>query len=134
MFLSPTLGMTAQVVQSFGEKDGAGPRGSTLGYFVRPAYDSPTTHFHVRYTHLGNRFARNVNAVGFVRDDDRREIDSALSRTFWPGGSPFERIEYDSNYNVYWAADSSNLRSWEIVQGLSADLRNLLSFELNWVE
>ena len=134
LFFGPTLGITAQVVQSFGENDVPGPGGGTLGYFVRPAYDSPTSHFHVRYTHLGNRFARNVNAVGFVRDDNRRELDSALSRTFWPGAGPFERVEYDSNYNVFWAADSSNLRSWQIVQGMSTDLRNLLSFEFDWVE
>jgi len=134
LFFTDTLGMTAQLVQSFGDSDGAGPGGGTLGYFVRPAYDSSTAHFHVRYQYLGDRFADNVNAIGFVRDDNRRELDSALTKTFWPTGGAFERIEYDSNYNVYWAANSSTLRSWQIKQGVDVDLRNRFSFEFEWEE
>lgn len=134
LFFTDTLGLTAQLVQSFGDNDGSGTGGGTLGYFLRPAFDSSTTHFHVRYTYLGDRFAGNVNAIGFVRDDNRRELDSAFSKTFWPTGGVFERIEYDSNYNVYWAANSSTLRSWQIVQGIEVDLRNRFSFEFGWEE
>lgn len=132
LFFTDTLGMTAQLVQSFGDSDGDGWGGGTVGYFVRPAYDTSTTHFHVRYQYLGDRFADNVNAIGFVRDDNRRELDSAFSKTFWPVGGAFERIEYDSNYNVYWAANASTLRSWQIKQDLEVDLRNRFSFELGW--
>jgi Domain of unknown function (DUF5916)/Carbohydrate family 9 binding domain-like len=134
LFFSPSLGMTAQLVQSAGPGDPADPDGGTLGFFVRPSYDTPTAHFHVRYTHLGSSFADNVNAIGFVRDDNRRELDSALSRTFWLERGPFERIEYDSNYNAFWAANASDLRSWEVVQGLETDLRNLVSLEFDWTE
>ncbi len=134
LFFTETLGMTGQIVQSFGRDDGDGPGGGTLGGFIRPAYDSATTHFHVRYTYLGNGFADNVNAIGFVRDDNRRELDAEFSRTFWPQGGAFERIKYDSNYNVFWATDSSSLRQWEIRQGLEIDLRNRFAFELDWNE
>ena len=48
----------------------------------RPSYDSSTGHFHVRYSHLGNNFRDNVNDVGFIRDDNRRELDSAATVAF----------------------------------------------------
>jgi ATP-dependent Clp protease ATP-binding subunit ClpB len=51
-----------------------------MAYFIRPSYDSSTGHFHVRYTHLGDRLRDNVNAIGFIRDDNRREIDSAAEK------------------------------------------------------
>ena len=128
LFFSKTLGMTAQVAESWGDH-GSG----TLGYFIRPAYDSPTGHFHVRYTHLGDRFADNVNAIGFVRDDDRRELDSALEKVFWVPSGIFERIQYDSNYNIYWS-QMGTLRSWQIDQDLEFELRNRLSAELSYQE
>jgi len=128
LFFTRTLGMTAQLVQSWGS--GAG---GTWGYFVRPSFDSPTSHFHVRYTHLGERFGDNVNAIGFVRDDDRRELDAALAHTFWFGRSILERMRYNSNYNVYWS-QTGTLRSWQIDQTLDLDLRNRFSLTLDYTE
>ncbi len=125
LFFTSTLGMTAQLVQSWGT-----PGSSTWAYFLRPSYDSSTSHFHVRYTHLGRHFAENVNAVGFVRDDDRRELDSALEHTFWMKNRTFERIQYDSNYNVYWS-QSGLLRSWQIDEGIEIELRNRFSLSLS---
>ena len=128
LFFTRTLGMTAQAAQSWGT--GAGGTGA---YFVRPAYDSPTTHFHVRYTDLGERFADNVNVIGFVRDDDRRELDGAFEHTFWPSSGIMERFGYDSNYNIYWS-HAGVLRSWQIDQELEVDLRNRFSLELEYTE
>jgi hypothetical protein len=129
LFFTDTFGMTAQLAESYG----AFGKG-TLAYFVRPSYDSATGHFHVRFTHLGDHFQENVNPIGFVQDDDRRELDSALSKTFWPAASPFERIQYNSNYNIYWAASSSLLRSWQIDQTLDVDLRNRFSLGFDFTE
>jgi hypothetical protein len=128
LFFTRTFGMTAQVAQSWGPGDGG-----TWAYFLRPAYDSPTTHFHVRYTHLGDRVAENVNAIGFIRDDDRRELDGALSHTFWSSGGVLERTEYDSNYNIYWS-QTGVLRSWQIDQAIEVDLRNRFSVEVEFTE
>ncbi|UCC71387.1 MAG: carbohydrate binding family 9 domain-containing protein [Gemmatimonadota bacterium] len=128
LFFTRTFGMTAQLAQSWGPfNDG------TWAYFIRPAFDSPTSHFHVRYTHLGDHFADNVNVVGFIRDDDRRELDSALDHTFWIRAGPFERIEYGSNYNIYWSQQDT-LRSWQIDQELEIQLRSLWSLELEYQE
>jgi hypothetical protein len=128
LFFGKTVGLTGQLVESYG-LHGAG----SLAFFLRPSYDSPTGHFHVRYTHLGERFQENANAVGFIRDDDRREVDSAISKTFWLRKGALEKLAYGSNYNVYWS-QSGRLRSWEVVQSLAADFRNRLSVGLGHVE
>jgi hypothetical protein len=128
LFFTKTLGMTGQVVQSWG-LFGNG----TWAYFIRPAFDSPTSHFHVRYTYLGDRFAENVNAIGFIRDDNRRELDSALEHTFWIASGAIERIIYDSNYNIYWSVRGL-LRSWQIDQGIEIDFRNRISMEATYQE
>jgi hypothetical protein len=128
LFFTPTFGMTAQAIKSWGPTEGG-----TWGYFIRPAYDSPTRHFHVRYTHLGDAFGDNVNAVGFVRDDDRRELDGAFEQTIWFRGATLDRLRYDSNYNIYWSQQEV-LRSWEVVQSLGLDFSNRLSSSVRHVE
>lgn len=128
LFFTKTLGMTAQLIQSWGSSNGG-----TWAYFIRPAYDSPTGHFHVRYTHLGETFGDNVNAVGFIRDDDRRELDAALERTFWVRRSILERVGYNSNYNIYWG-QTGTLRSWQIDQSLEIEFRDRLSLEAEHTE
>lgn len=127
-FFTKSLGMTAQAVQSYGPFD----RGTTA-LFLRPSYDSPTGHFHIRYTDLGERLADNANVVGFIRDDDRREFDSAIEKTLWVRTGAVERAGYSSNYNIYWSR-GGRLRSWEVVQGVEIDFRNRLTAEVQHVE
>ncbi len=128
LFFTGTWGMTAQVVQSWGEYG----RGAAA-YFVRPSYDSPTGHFHVRYTHLGDRLRDNLNVIGQITDDDRREIDSATEKTFWVKSGAFERIQHDSNYNAYWS-QTGILRSWQVDETVEVEFRNRWSVELDWTE
>ncbi len=80
LFFTRTFGMTAQVVKSYG-RFGRG----TEAFFLRPSYDSPTGHFHVRYGHLGDRVGDNLNAIGLMVDDDRREIDAVDGRPLAAG-------------------------------------------------
>ena len=128
LFFTKTLGMTAQVVRSFGSFSNG-----TEGFFVRPAYDSPTGHFHVRYTHLGEHLGDNLNAIGQVQDDNRREIDSAIEKTIWERSGLFERVKYESNYNVYWS-QKKELRSWQIDQAAEVQFRNRWSAEVKYTE
>ncbi len=121
LYFTENWSATGQLVHSYGEFS----RG-TAAFFVRPAYDSATAHFHVGYSHLGDRVADNVNVIGFIPDDDRREVDSAVSKTLWLTNSPVERIQYTSNYNTYWG-QTGVLRSWQVDQGVSVDFRNLWS-------
>lgn len=118
---SDRLHFTGQLALSYGDK-----AEEDLAFFLRPSYDSATFHFHVRYSQLGEQFGDNANAVGFVPDDNRRELDSALTKTFWIRKGPVERIGYESNYNIYWGFDRS-LRSWKIDQELELDLKNKFS-------
>jgi hypothetical protein len=83
----------------------------------------------VRYTQLGEYFADNANEVGFIRDDNRREFDSALQKTWWMNRTMFNSIEYSSNYNIYWGLNGT-LRSWKIDQGMEFEFRNKFALEL----
>jgi hypothetical protein len=128
LFFTPTLGLTGQLAKSWGPEPGG-----SWAYFIRPSWDSPTSHFHVRYTHLGDGFADDVNAVGIIRDDDRREFDSAFEHTIWIRRGLLERLGYDSNYNLYWS-QTGTLRSWQIDQTIEVDLRNRFSLEADYTE
>lgn len=124
LYFSDTFQFTGQLAFSYGDHSS-----SNLAFFLRPSYDSATFHIHLRYSQLGEYFADNANEVGFVRDDNRRELDSAISKTWWINRTAFERIEYESNYNIYWGLDHT-LRSWKIDQGLTFDLRNKFTLEV----
>jgi hypothetical protein len=119
---------TGQLAMSYGDA-----KGSNVAFFLRPSIDTATFHFHVRYSQLGETFGDNANAVGFVSDDNRREIDSALEKTFWFKRGFLERINYGSNYNIYWGLEGT-LRSWQIDESLSFDLKNKLSLEADYTE
>ncbi len=123
LYFSDTLKFTGQLAMSYGDYNQ-----DNIAFFLRPSYDSATAHFHVRYTQLGKYFGDNANSVAFIRDDNRRELDSALEKTFWVKKWGMDRIEYSSNYNIYWGMDGT-LRSWQVDEGLTFDLKNKLSFE-----
>ncbi len=126
-FFSEKVNITGQLALSYGEKNN-----QNIAFFIRPSYDSSTFHIHLRYTHLGAHFADNANSVGFIRDDDRRELDSAVEKTWWIRKGWLERIKYYSNYNIYWSTMGGMLRSWQIDQGVGFDFTNKLSFEIDY--
>lgn len=128
LFFSKTLGFTGQWVETYGPFEQG-----TRAFFLRPSYDAPTGHFHVRYSHLGENVADNGDAVGLIRDDDRREFDSAISRLLTFRAGILQQLDYSSNYNIFWS-QAGLLRSWEIVQGVDIELRNRFSLELGHVE
>jgi len=126
-FFSEKANLTGQLAFSYGDFSNR-----NLAFFIRPSYDSSTFHIHLRYTHLGEHFADNANAVGFISDDDRHELDSAVEKTWWVRKGWLERIEYVSNYNIYWSTRGGVLRSWQIDQGLEFDLSNKFSLEMEY--
>ena len=118
LYFTENWGLTGQFVHSYGQSSEGG-----TAFFARPSYDSATAHFHVGYTHLGDRLADNVNVIGFIVDDDRREVDAALNKTVWLSGGPVERIQYDSAYDAYWG-QTGVLRSWQVDESVAVDFRN----------
>lgn len=125
LYFTDTFKFTGQFAVSYGDYD------RDLAFFLRPSYDTATFHIHLRYTQLGDTFADNANEVGFVRDDNRREFDSNLTKIFWINRGLFDRIEYGSNYNIYWGLDKT-LRSWQVDQELSFDLQNKFSLGVEY--
>lgn len=122
-YFTDIFNFTGQFAISY--RDGSS---SDLAFFLRPSYDSRTFHTHLRYTYLGKYFGDNANAVGFIRDDNRHEFDSAVKKIFWLRKWGLDRIEYNSNYNIYWGMDKT-LRSWDVWQSLTLDLQNKLRFK-----
>jgi hypothetical protein len=123
-----TFNITAQAVKSYGFF----AHGTEL-FFVRPSYDSSTAHLHVRYGHIGNRVADNLNVVGQIIDDDRRELDSHVTKIVWIRSGAFEQIKHDSNYNIYWG-QTGVLRSWKVNEALAVEFRNRLNTRVTWIE
>lgn len=112
------FGFTGQLVRSHGPYT----RGIWAG-FARPAYDSPTGHAHFRYTHLGDRFGDNANATAFIRDDDRREMDSDLAKTFWLEKGPLQRVYLESKNNLY-LSQRNLVRGYHTAGEVNLELRN----------
>ena len=128
LFFGRTFNMTAQAVKTYG------PFGhGTMAFIIRPSYDSPTGHFHVRYGHLGNRVADNLNVIGQIVDDDRREVDSHVTKTVWVRKGAFEQFRYDSNYNAYWS-QAGALRRWKGNQTMAFEFRNRMNTRVSWSE
>jgi len=123
-----TFNMTGQVVRSYGRFG----RGANL-FFIRPSYDSPTGHFHVRYGDIGDRVADNLNVIGQIVDDDRREIDSNANKTLWIRRGAFEQVRASSNYNIYWG-QTGVLRSWRANESVNVEYRNRFSTGMTWAE
>ena len=124
LYFTDTFKFTGQLALGYSDDNK-----DDIAFFLRPSYDSATFHIHIRYTQLGTNFKDNANKVGFIRDDNRRELDSAVEKTFWLKKWGFDRIKYDSNYNIYWGLDGT-LRSWKIDEELNFDLQNKFSIEV----
>lgn len=128
LYFSRTFSMTAQFVRTHGHYG----RGA-IAYFLRPSYDSPTGHFHVRYGSMGDRVGDNLNSTGQIVDDDRRDIDSHVTKILWIRSGAFEQLRHDSNYNIYWG-QTGVLRSWKVDEALDVEFRNRMSASVSWTE
>ncbi len=127
LFFTEKIGLTGQYLQSHG------PGENGAAWFVRPAYDSTNLHFHVRFTNLDPGIRDDINAVGFLRDDNRREFDTNLSRTWWFQDSMAEKLETAVNYNRYYGHDGG-LRSYETYLGARLDLSNRWLLRVDYVD
>lgn len=75
------------------------------GGFLRVAHESNKHHVHIRYSDLGESFKDNINKTGFIRDDDRRELDADLIYKFWLNNKVFKYIRVATMKNAYWGQD-----------------------------
>jgi hypothetical protein len=128
LFFTDTLGMTGQFLQVHGPTADNGK-----AWFVRPAWDTTNSHFHVRYTNLDQGIKDDFNAVGFLRDDDRREFDTNLRHTFWFEETMFENFQPTVNYNRFYSQDDV-LRSWELDAKAKLVFRNGIEIEFEYID
>ena len=103
------------------------------GGFLRLARENNIYHYHLRYTEYAENFKKSVNGVGFITDDNRRELDAAVEYKWWLKKSGIEYVRYSSNYNCFWAKTGGTLRSWEIVQELEVYLINKFSGAVHFI-
>ena len=128
MFFTDTLGMTAQLMRVHGPTADGG-----LAWFLRPAWDTATSHFHVRYTNLDVGILEDINAVGFLTDDDRKEFDTNAGHTFWLDSGSIEKVKPSVNYNRFWSQQGV-LRSWEVDAEVDVQFRNGWEFEIEHID
>ena len=121
--LTDELSISGQFAASYGEHTD-----ENLTFTIVPRYDTETFHFHTGFSHVGQNFGDNANHIGYVWDDNRRELDSVLQKSFVMQKWGIEFIRYTSRYNIYWGTQGI-LRSWELNQSVAMVKLNL--FELN---
>ncbi len=128
LFFSDVFGMTSQFVKSHGENND-----DSWTYFVRPSFDTQFSHFHVRYTYVGVGVKANMNKIGYLQDDDRKEFDTNVKHAFWINDYGFESIETAVNYNRYWST-AGILRSWVLDSDAKINFLKEWSFAFGYVD
>ncbi len=114
--LSPTLSLTGQAALSYGP---SAP--GSYAFALRPSYDTETFHLHFAYLQIGEEFGDEANAVGFVRDDNRRELRTGLVRRLPFKGRTVGALSLDAQGGIAWGIDGM-LRSWDASGGLELEL------------
>jgi len=125
LYFTDKLRLSGQFALSYGDHS----KGN-LAFFIGASYDSKTFHVHLHYIQIGEYFGDNVNHVGFIPDDNRRELDSSINKAFPFKDGIFRQIRYRSNYNIFWEMDGT-LRSWQVNQGLFFDLESNFIFSIS---
>jgi len=110
--------LTGQFVTSF-----PGEFWSSSAFFVRFARENNIYHYHIRYTDIGEHFMENVNETGFIRDDDRRELDGDVEYRWWLKNNVFKYIQVVSANNIFWSRKGV-LRSWYVTEYVNFYFRN----------
>ena len=107
--------LTSQYVGSF---PGGGGE-FTNAYFLRLARETNIYHYHLRFTNIDPGFQENVNQVGFIPDDDRRELDSDVRYEWWIKKYGIEKVNMQSMNNVFWSHNGAlrnvRLNQWAAV-------------------
>jgi hypothetical protein len=117
-YFTDTVSMTGQLLRVHGPTADGG-----LAWFLRPSWDTSTSHFHVRYGSIDENVKEDVNAVGFFTDDDRKTFDTNATHTFWLDDGPIENVRPRVNYNRYRSQEGV-LRSTVLSANVDVIFRN----------
>jgi hypothetical protein len=117
-YFTDTVSFTGQLMRVHGPTADGG-----LAWFLRPSWDTSTSHFHVRYGSIDENLKEDVNAVGFFTDDDRKTFDTNARHTFWLDDGPIENVRPSVNYNRYRSQEGV-LRSTDLNANVEVVFRN----------
>ena len=123
--LGKTWKFTGQLVGS-----APGDFASHSAWFVRFARENNIYHYHIRYSSFGKNFQDNVNETGFIRDDDRHEIDIDINYKWWIDKG-LKYIGVSGKNNMFWS-QSGVLRSWYFTYGGRAYTKSKFSLDLSY--
>ncbi len=118
---APSLLFTSQFAYSYGKFS----RQNTA-FLINAEYRRPSFTFTLSWKQLEKYFQDNSNAVGYILDDDRREITASLTKEFPFNLFGLQRLIYDADYDIYWSTEGI-LRRWETNQKLA------VRFKDNWL-
>jgi len=126
-YFTETLSFNGQIFEVHGPT-----AGGRFVWYMRPSYDTSTTHFHIRWGHFAPGIRDDFNVLGFLQDDDRKEIDTNLAHIFFFDTGLLERVRPSVNFGRYTSFDQGVLRGYALSPRLEAVLRNGLEFEVNY--
>ena len=126
-YFTDTLSFTGQIFEVHGPTADGG-----FAWFMRPSFDTSTTHFHVRWGHFAPGILRDFNVIGFLQDDNRKEFDTNFGHTLFFEEGMFERVRPSVNFNRCTSFDQGVLRRYALSPTVVAQLRNGLEFEVNY--
>ena len=126
LYFTDTLSFNGQLFEVHGPTADGG-----FAWYARPSYDTSTTHFHVRVGHFAPGIRNDFNTVGFLQDDNRKDLDTNFGHTFFFDSGVFERVRPSINYNRYTSFQNSTVRGWAVAPTLTAVLRSRFEFELS---
>ena len=121
--LADTWKLTGQAVGT-----APGALDEQYGFFMRFANESSVHHVHLRYTQLGREFMEKLNQLGYITDDDRRELDSDLEYKWWFDSGVLQYIDAEVRNNVFWSLDGE-LRGYHVKQDLRFYSRSGISLD-----
>lgn len=120
--LGPALNLAGRAALAYGP---AGP--ASFAFLLRPSYDTETTRIHFAFVQIGEEFGEQANGVGFVRDDNRRELRTGFVQRVPIRSRSFSALSFDAQGGIAWGMDGT-LRSWDASGGLELELVRKFTF------
>ena len=89
-------------------------------FILESRYDTDNLHARAGYTSLGDHFGDNVNAFGFIPDDNRKQVDGDLEVRVPVRLGKLSKVRL-STENYYYRGVDDTLRGWQTSNALSLD-------------
>jgi hypothetical protein len=75
----------------------------TKAIYLRAARGNEIYNYHLTFRSIDPGFKENVNEVGFVMDDDRRQLEGSASYKWWVRNGKVEHVDFFGASDVFWS-------------------------------